>query len=69
MSHGRHPRQQSVDKCLLQLGDLTASLPTSLGPPAWGFFASVAVFYAVSYATQPVSQDRQERFHGYLTQR
>jgi SSS family solute:Na+ symporter len=41
-------------------------LPFSYGPPAWGFFVSVAVFYVVSYMTQPVSERSRELHHGYL---
>ena len=50
----------------LELTGATSSLPTTFGPPAWGFFVSVAVFYGVSMVTQPVSAERQEMYHGYL---
>jgi len=53
---------------VLQLTGWTEQLPTTFGPPAWGFFASVALFYGISFATQPVSGQRRQQFHGYLDQ-
>lgn len=49
-----------------QIGGVTEQLPTSLGPPAWGLFVSAIVFYSMSLAGQPVSEERRERFHGFL---
>jgi SSS family solute:Na+ symporter len=53
---------------VLQLGNLTEQLPTTLGPPAWGFFVAAVTFYVVSFVTQPVSALSQERFHGYIAE-
>jgi solute:Na+ symporter, SSS family len=53
---------------ILQIGGYAERLPTTFGPPAWGFFVAVAIFYGVSYLTDPVSQRNQERFHGYLAE-
>lgn len=53
---------------VLQLGGYTEQLPTTFGPPAWGFFVAAAVFYVTSYLTEPVSEDSQRRFHGYLAE-
>lgn len=51
---------------VLQLTGWTERLPTTFGPPSWGFFTSVVVFYGVSFATRPVSAERRLQFHGYL---
>lgn len=51
---------------VLEITGFTAQLPTSFGAPAWGFFVSVAVFYGLSFVTEPVSEERRERFHGFL---
>lgn len=51
---------------VLQIGGYASALPTSLGPPAWGLLASVVLFYGLSMVTPPVSDERQEMFHGYL---
>lgn len=49
----------------LQLMPLDA-LPFNFGPPAWGFFVSVLVFYAGSALGKPVSAQKIAMFHGSL---
>jgi SSS family solute:Na+ symporter len=50
----------------MQFGLFT--LPTSAGPALWGFVVSVAAFYLVSFATSPVSVEKQILFHGEMAQ-
>lgn len=48
---------------------LAAYLPGSVGPAMWALITSAVVFYTLSLTGKPVSREKQEMFHGFLTRR
>jgi SSS family solute:Na+ symporter len=53
----------AVMLALQLMPSLQEPLPFSFGPPGWGFFTCVAVFYLGSLAGKPVSAERITMFH------